>query len=110
MHSAVSTGAYLHHLQIGSPDPTRLAAYYRGALQTQVSSVGGAMLCTGPGRRTCSRRARPASCSIPRSPAAMRRHSRVFAPSCGTTALRSKNRQARCSVAMRSAYAIRKAI
>ncbi|MGD9766148.1 MAG: VOC family protein [Pseudolabrys sp.] len=52
MHSAVSTGAYLHHLQIGSPDPARLAAYYRDALQTQVSSVGGAILCTGPGRRT----------------------------------------------------------
>lgn len=52
MHSAVSTGAYLHHLQIGSPDPARLAAYYRDALQTQVSTIGNVLLCTGPGRRT----------------------------------------------------------
>ena len=53
MQNADSTAAYLHHLQIGSPDPARLAAYYRDALQTQVSSIGdGALLCSGPRRRT----------------------------------------------------------
>lgn len=51
MSAAVSAGAYLHHLQIGSHDPARLAAFYADAMDMTAREVDGAWLCEGPLRR-----------------------------------------------------------
>lgn len=50
-YPAVAAGAYLHHLEITSPDPERLAGYYAQALQMQAARSGDRFLCQGPARR-----------------------------------------------------------
>ncbi|MGG5818593.1 VOC family protein [Falsiroseomonas sp. HW251] len=47
----MSVSAYLHHLQLLSPDPERLAAFYGDAIDMAVSRRGDVFLCTGARRR-----------------------------------------------------------
>jgi catechol 2,3-dioxygenase len=49
--SAVQAAAYLHHIQLLSPDPARLAAFYGEALDMAVSRHGEDWLCSGARRR-----------------------------------------------------------
>jgi catechol 2,3-dioxygenase len=49
--SALQAAAYLHHLQLLSPDPARLAAFYADALDMAVARHDEGWLCTGPRRR-----------------------------------------------------------
>ena len=49
--SAVQAGAYIHHINLRSPDPERLAAFYGDAMDMEVERLGEDWLCTGPGRR-----------------------------------------------------------
>lgn len=52
MSTAVSAGTYLHHIELLSPDPGRLAGFYASALDMTARELGdGRHLCTGPGRR-----------------------------------------------------------
>ena len=52
MSSAVSAGAYLHHLQLQSGDPARLAAFYADAMDMKARRLdGGDWICEGPRRR-----------------------------------------------------------
>src|SRR5262245_52705945 len=54
--TAVSAGAYLHHLEILSADPEKLAAFYGRALDmTVVRLHDSAWLCRGPSRRVLFR-------------------------------------------------------
>ena len=49
--TTVKAGAYLHHLQILSPDPERLARFYGDAIEMVVSRQDAkTWRCTGPGR------------------------------------------------------------
>ena len=41
---------YLHHLELGSPDPERLARWYEKAFEMQVTKTGSSWLCRGPER------------------------------------------------------------
>src|SRR5262245_49615354 len=49
--TAVSAGAYVHHLQLLSPQPAEMAKFYGKAMDMQVATMGDAWLCRGPGRR-----------------------------------------------------------
>jgi catechol 2,3-dioxygenase len=52
MATAVSAGAYLHHVQLESRDPARLAAFYADAMNmTSRRLDAGDWLCEGPLRR-----------------------------------------------------------
>ncbi len=52
MSTAVRAGAYLHHLQLSSPDPASLAAFYGRAMNMEVTRLAdGRFLCHGPLRR-----------------------------------------------------------
>jgi catechol 2,3-dioxygenase-like lactoylglutathione lyase family enzyme len=49
MSAAVRAGAYLHHLQLMSPDPAALAAFYGRAMDMTVAQLpDGQFLCQGP--------------------------------------------------------------
>lgn len=50
--TAVRAGAFLHHLQMQSPAPDRLAAFYGGAMDMNAERLpDGRWLCYGPQRR-----------------------------------------------------------
>ncbi len=49
--TAVQAGAYLHHIQLRSPDPERLAAFYADAMDMEAERLGEEWLCSGPKRR-----------------------------------------------------------
>jgi len=52
MSTAVSAGAYLHHLALCSPDPAALASFYADTMDMQVRRMApGTWLCEGPMRR-----------------------------------------------------------
>jgi catechol 2,3-dioxygenase-like lactoylglutathione lyase family enzyme len=52
MTFALGAGAYLHHLHLTSPDPSRLAAFYGDVMDMAVArTADGALLCRGAGRR-----------------------------------------------------------
>ncbi|HUZ66057.1 MAG TPA: VOC family protein [Beijerinckiaceae bacterium] len=51
MSSAVRAGAYLHHIQLESSDPARLADFYAQALDMTCTKLGAHWLCEGPSRR-----------------------------------------------------------
>jgi catechol 2,3-dioxygenase-like lactoylglutathione lyase family enzyme len=52
MSTAVRAGAYLHHIQLTSPDPAALAAFYGRAMGMAVMNLAdGRLACHGPGRR-----------------------------------------------------------
>jgi catechol 2,3-dioxygenase-like lactoylglutathione lyase family enzyme len=52
MQAAVCAGTFLHHLEIESRDPERLAAFYAKALQMEHVRSGERHLCRGPDRLT----------------------------------------------------------
>ncbi len=52
MQAAVCAGTFLHHLEIESRDPERLAAFYAKALQMEHVRSGQRHLCRGPDRLT----------------------------------------------------------
>lgn len=53
MSTAVSAGAYLHHLQIQTKDPARLAGFYADAMDMTARQLSDdEWICEGPGRRT----------------------------------------------------------
>ena len=50
--TALRTGAYLHHLQLLSEAPARLAEFYGSAMDMRVEPLADeSLLCRGPGRR-----------------------------------------------------------
>jgi catechol-2,3-dioxygenase len=50
--SALQASAYLHHLQLESPDPKRLGSFYRDAMDMQLEQqASGVWLTHGPGRQ-----------------------------------------------------------
>ena len=52
MSTAVSAGAYLHHMQLQSSDPARLAAFYADTMDMTAQQLpDGDWLCEGPLRR-----------------------------------------------------------
>ena len=52
MDHATTLGVQLHHLQLLSPDPERLAAFHADAMDMDARPMGGAgWICEGPGRR-----------------------------------------------------------
>ncbi len=52
MSAAVGAGTFLHHMQIESRDPARMAEFYAAAMDMTASPLGsGAWLCEGPMRR-----------------------------------------------------------
>jgi catechol 2,3-dioxygenase len=54
MSTAVSAGTYLHHIQLQSHDPARLAAFYASALDMTARRLGSGnsdWVCEGPRRR-----------------------------------------------------------
>ena len=52
MSTAVMAGAFLHHIQLQSSDPARLAAFYAGAMDMQARQLDGSgWIAEGPGRR-----------------------------------------------------------
>lgn len=52
MSTAVRAGAYLHHMQLQSRDPARLARFYADAMDMKARQLdGGDWLCEGPRRR-----------------------------------------------------------
>ena len=52
MSTAVSAGAYLHHMTLESSDPVRLADFYADAMDmTKRRLDGGDWICEGPLRR-----------------------------------------------------------
>lgn len=52
MSTAVSGGTYLHHIQLQSRDPGRLAHFYADALDMAATQLGGGdWLCEGPARQ-----------------------------------------------------------
>jgi catechol-2,3-dioxygenase len=57
MSAAVAAGAYLHHLELTSGNPARLAEFYSRALQMRAESVdAGDWICRGPDRQLLIRR------------------------------------------------------
>ena len=53
MPAAVDAGTFLHHIQLQSRDPARLARFYAEALDMTARALGGgAWICEGPLRRT----------------------------------------------------------
>ncbi len=51
MSTAVGAGTYLHHIQLQSHDPARLARFYADALDMTARQLGGDWICEGPLRR-----------------------------------------------------------
>lgn len=52
MSTAVSAGTYLHHIQLQSGDPARLAQFYADAMDMAARPLGGGdWICEGPLRR-----------------------------------------------------------
>lgn len=52
MSTAVSAGTYLHHIQLQSSDPARLAKFYADAVDMTARQLGGGdWICEGPLRR-----------------------------------------------------------
>jgi predicted enzyme related to lactoylglutathione lyase len=52
MSTTVSAGAYLHHMQLRSSDPARLAAFYADAMDMTARRLeSGDWLCESPLRR-----------------------------------------------------------
>ena len=52
MPAAVSAGTFLHHIQLQSSDPARLAQFYADTMDMTARALGGgAWLCEGPLRR-----------------------------------------------------------
>ena len=52
MSSAVNAGTYLHHVQLQSPDPAALAAFYAQAMDMTARPLSGSdWICEGPLRR-----------------------------------------------------------
>ena len=51
MSVAVAAGAYLHHLELESGDPTALAEFYGRAMDMSVERMGSGWICRGPARR-----------------------------------------------------------
>lgn len=50
--TALEASAYLHHLHLTSPDPSRLAAFYADTMDMAVEpALSGTILVRGPGRR-----------------------------------------------------------
>lgn len=49
--TVVKAAAYLHHIEMASPDPAALAEFYAGAMQMTAARTSRGWLCTGPGRR-----------------------------------------------------------
>ena len=49
--TAVSAGAYIHHIKLLSPEPERLARFYADAMDMDLERSDGEWLCTGPKRR-----------------------------------------------------------
>lgn len=53
MSAAMAAGTFLHHIQIQSRDPQRLAEFYAAAMDMTARTLGqGAWICEGPLRRT----------------------------------------------------------
>ena len=51
MSAAVAAGAYLHHIELMSADPARLAEFYDRAMQMKAEKHGGdSWICRGPDR------------------------------------------------------------
>ena len=50
MSAGLALRARLHHLQLGSPEPERLARFYADVFEGQCRQVDGAWLCHGPAR------------------------------------------------------------
>ena len=52
MTASVQAGAYLHHPQLHSDDPARMARFYADAMDMQATKTGpGAWMCEGPARQ-----------------------------------------------------------
>ena len=51
MSVAVAAGAYLHHLEIESGDPAKLAEFYGRAMEMDVERKGDGFICRGPARQ-----------------------------------------------------------
>ncbi len=52
MPAAVSAGTFLHHIQLHSSDPARMAHFYAEAMDMTVQELGrGEWICEGPARR-----------------------------------------------------------
>lgn len=52
MTASVQAGAYLHHLQLHSDDPARMARFYADAMDMQATETApGAWMCEGPARQ-----------------------------------------------------------
>ncbi len=51
MSTAVRAGAYLHHIQLQSPDPAALATFYAAAMDMTATASDSGFICEGPGRR-----------------------------------------------------------
>ena len=52
MPAAVSAGTFLHHIQLHSSDPARMARFYANAMDMAVRDLGrGDWMCEGPARR-----------------------------------------------------------
>ena len=51
MTAAVKAGAFLHHIELNSTDPARMARFYADAMDMEAREAGGTWTCEGPGRR-----------------------------------------------------------
>jgi catechol 2,3-dioxygenase len=56
MSTALGAGAYLHHIQLRSSDPARLARFYADAMDMTARQLDGDWLCEGPLRRVLTTR------------------------------------------------------
>ena len=50
-YTTLNAAAYLHHIQLQSSNPERLAIFYGDAMQMQVERAGDVFICRGPQRR-----------------------------------------------------------
>ncbi len=50
-YTALYAGTYLHHIELQSSNPQRLAKFYGDAMQMQVEKQGAVYICRGPERR-----------------------------------------------------------
>jgi len=84
MSAAVAAGAYLHHLELESSDPARLAGFYARALEMTAERLDAdRWICRGPARRMLLRSGRnnalshaAFACREPAALEALRRHVR----------------------------------
>ena len=52
MTASVKAGAYLHHLELNTPDPARMARFYADAMDMRAQeTIPGVWACEGPARR-----------------------------------------------------------